>query len=119
MVVNGETKNRDFDGVICHLCNLSLIEYVNEKPNASFSFIVNHSEYFIPFTANVDIAAEKVKMKEELNYAIGFLKSVESKLNNEKFANNAPAQVLEAERKKQADALAKIKMLEEKLTTLN
>jgi valyl-tRNA synthetase len=119
LVVNGKSNKRDFDGVIGHLCNLSAIDYVDVKPNAAFSFIVNNSEYFIPFTANVDIAVEKAKMEEELNYARGFLKSVEAKLNNEKFANNAPAQVLDAERKKQADALAKIKMLEEKLTTLN
>jgi valyl-tRNA synthetase len=53
-----------------------------------------------------------------LTYTQGFLKSVEAKLNNEKFANNAPAAVLEGERKKQADALGKIKMLEEKLASL-
>ena len=108
-----------FDAAIMHLCNLSSIDYTTEKSANSFSFTVNTNEYFIPFTANVDVEAEKKKLSEELTYTQGFLKSVESKLNNEKFANNAPAAVLESERKKQSDAQGKIKMLEEKIASLN
>lgn len=108
-----------FDAAIQHLCNLSAIEYVAEKQNGAFTFIANGNEYYIPFTANVDVEAERKKIEEDLNYTRGFLKSVESKINNEKFANNAPAAVLEGERKKQSDALSKIAMLEEKLSSLN
>jgi len=114
---NGESPMR-FDSLIKHLCNLVSIEYVEVKPANSFSFNVKDNEYFIPFTANVDVEAEKKKINNELEYTHGFLKSVESKLNNDKFANNAPPQVLESERKKQSDALSKIKMLEEKLISL-
>ncbi|WP_370086617.1 valine--tRNA ligase [Ekhidna sp.] len=99
------------------LANLSSIQS-GDKPVNAFSFVVGSDEYFIPATDNVDMDAEKKKMEEELNYARGFLKSVEKKLSNEKFVNGAPAQVVEMERKKMADAEAKIKTLEESLASL-
>ncbi len=108
----------EFDGALMHLCNISSIAFVHEKADNSFSFEVNTNEYFIPFTANVDVESERKKIQQELDYTVGFLKSVEAKLNNQKFANNAPEQVLEGERKKKSDALGKIKVLEEKLVTL-
>ncbi len=118
--INNSGKNSpNFDPAVQHLGNVSSINYVTDKVSGSFMFIVNQSEYFIPFTENVDVEGEKKKINEEIDYTRGFLKSVESKLNNEKFVNNAPAAVLEGERKKQNDALSKIKMLEEKLTSLN
>lgn len=117
-IVRKEESPERFDSLIIHLCNLSSIEYISDKPANSFSFNVKNNEYFVPFTANVDVEVEKKKINEELEYTRGFLQSVESKLNNEKFANNAPPKVLEGERKKQSDALSKIKMLEEKLLSL-
>ena len=111
--------SKSFDATVKHLCNLDSLEYIQDKPSGCFTFIVDGSEFFIPFTANVDVEAEKKKINEEIDYTRGFLKSVEGKLNNEKFVNNAPAQVLEQERKKQSDALNKIKMLEDKLSSLN
>ncbi len=115
------TTNTDtlFDAAISHLCNLNSIEFVSEKPANSFSFMIKSDEFFIPFTANVDVAAEKSKLEEELKYTEGFLKAVEGKLSNERFVNNAPVQVLDVERKKLADAVSKIKILEEKLSSLN
>jgi valyl-tRNA synthetase len=107
-----------FDALVQHLCNLSAIQSIAEKPANSFSFIEDGVEYFIPFTGNVDVDAEKKKITEELDYTRGFLKSVEAKLSNERFVNNAPAQVLDGERKKQSDALTKIALLEEKLAGL-
>ncbi|MFM7726354.1 MAG: valine--tRNA ligase [Flavobacteriales bacterium] len=113
-----QLTDKKFDTVVQHLCNIQSIEYVNDKPAGSFSFVTAHAEFFIPFTAQVDVAAEKEKIESELTYARGFLKSVEAKLNNERFVNNAPANVLEAERKKQSDTLAKIKMMEDQLSAL-
>ncbi len=118
-VVAQEEYFKGFDASISHLCNTEAIEYVNEKPINSFTFIVKGTEFFVPFTDNVDVEVERKKIQEELHYTKGFLKSVESKLSNEKFVNNAPEQVLENERKKQQDALTRIKLLEEKLTSLN
>lgn len=99
------------------LANLSDIKS-GDKPENAFSFVVGPDEFFIPASDNVDMEAERKKIEEELNYTRGFLKSVEKKLSNEKFVNGAPAQVVEMERKKMADAEAKIKTLEESLAGL-
>jgi valyl-tRNA synthetase len=104
-----------FDAVIVKMGNLSQLEYTVEKvPNAN-SFLVNSNDYFVPFGDAIDVTAEKAKIEEELSYTKGFLKSVQGKLSNEKFVNGAPEQVLANERKKEADALQKIAVLEEKL----
>jgi valyl-tRNA synthetase len=115
-------KNKEtdlsFDSVIVKMGNLSVMEYVSEKVNNANSFIVDGNEYFIPFGDSIDVEAEKLKITEELNYTKGFLKSVQGKLKNERFVSGAPEQVVAVERKKEADALAKIALLEEKLTNL-
>jgi valyl-tRNA synthetase len=110
-----ENRNASFDAAFTHLCNISELNEVSEKMNPSFNFMVNGVEYFIPYTASVDVEAEQEKMKEELAYLEGFLKSVEAKLTNERFVNNAPAAVLDGERKKQSDALSKIAAIKEQL----
>lgn len=76
------------------------------------------SEYAVPLGNNIDVEAELKKQEEELKYLRGFLKSVIAKLSNERFVNNAPAQVVEMERKKQSDAESKIKSLEESIAAL-
>jgi valyl-tRNA synthetase len=118
LIRGNDNRPAAFDAALIHLCNIISVEIVAEKPANSFSFIESGTEYFIPFTGNVDVEAEKKKINQELDYARGFLKSVEAKLTNERFVNNAPAQVLDAERKKQADARSKISLLEEKLAGL-
>ncbi|MEQ9008937.1 MAG: class I tRNA ligase family protein, partial [Ekhidna sp.] len=99
------------------LANVSEIKS-GDKPANAFSFVVGSDEFFIPATENIDIEAEKKKIEEELNYTKGFMKSVEKKLSNEKFVNGAPEQVVAMERKKLADAEAKVKTLEESLASL-
>ncbi len=99
------------------LGNLSEIKS-GDKPENAFSFVIGSDEFFIPATENIDIEAEKKKIEEELNYTKGFMKSVEKKLSNEKFVNGAPEQVVAMERKKLADAEAKVKTLEESLASL-
>ena len=108
-----------FDSVISKMGNLSTLEYVTEKVGNSNSFIVESNEFYIPFGENIDLEAEKAKMIEELDYTKGFLQSVLKKLQNEKFVAGAPEQVLTIERKKESDALNKIKILEEKLSSMN
>ena len=108
----------NYDAIITKMGNLSIFEYVSEKMQQANSFIVEGVEYFIPFGDSVDVAAEIKKMEEELKYTQGFLKSVQGKLSNERFVAGAPAQVLDLERKKEADALGKIQLLEEKLASL-
>jgi valyl-tRNA synthetase len=110
--------DRSFDSVIAKMGNLAVLDYVNEKVANANSFLVQSNEYFIPFGDAIDLVAEKKKMEEELNYTKGFLKSVQSKLTNEKFMAGAPDQVVAIERKKEADALQKIAILEEKIAAI-
>lgn len=88
-----------------------------DLPNSK-SFISGTDQFFVEFQEKIDVAAELAKLREEVEYQRGFLRSVEAKLNNERFVGSAPAPVVEAERNKQADALARIAMLEESMRKL-
>ena len=118
-VVEHGNADKDFDAVIKHLCNVSDVEYVTEKPENAFSFVANGHEYFVPFGDNIDVEAEKDKLSKELEYTKGFLTNVMKKLCNERFLNNAPETVVAVEQKKREEAEAKIKVLEEKLASMN
>jgi len=117
-VLNNDKVNSDFDAVIEKLGNLSSVNYVTEKVDGALSFRVKSNEYFIPMGDAIDVEAEKAKLEEELKYNEGFLKSVQGKLKNERFVNNAPEQVVASERKKEADALAKIETIKASLNSL-
>jgi valyl-tRNA synthetase len=104
--------------VIKKLCNLSEITFTNRKIDGAASFLAGTDEYFVPLGNLLDKEAEMAKTQEELSYAMGFLESVMKKLTNERFVKNAPDHVIEMERKKKADAEARIKSLEEKLKYL-
>lgn len=117
-VKENTSVDRSFESVIAKMGNLAVLDYVNEKVANANSFLVQSNEYFIPFGDAIDLVAEKKKMEEELNYTKGFLKSVQSKLTNEKFMAGAPDQVVAIERKKEADALQKIAILEEKIAAI-
>ncbi|MEN8186771.1 MAG: valine--tRNA ligase [Bacteroidota bacterium] len=117
-VLNKEKENTDFDVIISKLGNVSMLEYVTEKKEGALSFRVKSNEYFIPMGDNINVEEEIKKLEEELKYAEGFLKSVQKKLSNERFVNNAPEQVVANEKKKQADAEAKIVTIQESLKGL-
>ncbi|RZJ34477.1 MAG: valine--tRNA ligase [Flavobacterium sp.] len=117
VVKSGKSASK-FDSVISKLGNVTEISYVGEKVNGALSFRVNSDEYFIPISGAVNIDEEIAKMTEELNYTKGFLKSVQSKLSNEKFVSGAPENVIANERKKESDALAKIATLEQSINSL-
>ncbi len=112
------TRATDADSILVKMGNLSILQYVQEKVAQSNSFIVDGIEFFVPFGEQIDLEAEKKKIEEELYYTKGFLKSVQSKLQNEKFMAGAPDVVVANERNKEADALNKIAILEEKLKSL-
>jgi valyl-tRNA synthetase len=118
--VNKGTKGycSEFDVVISKLGNLSEVELIDEDIKGAVSFLVKTSGFFIDMGEKVDVEGELKKLEEELAYTKGFLKSVMGKLSNEKFVNSAPAQVVDVERKKQADAEDKIKSLEERIASL-
>jgi len=91
---------------------------VTEKVPNAFGFIVGTSSFFIPFGDSVDVDAEKAKIQKEIDHLNGFLRGVRGKLTNERFVQNAPEQVVELERKKESDALAKLEVLNGKLEQL-
>ena len=108
--------DKSLDVIIKKMCNISELNYVDEKVDNAFSFIVNTNEYFIPIEEGmIDIEAEKKKLVDELTRTKGFLLGVTKKLSNERFVQSAPEQVVIIERQKQSDAEAKIKVLEEQL----
>jgi valyl-tRNA synthetase len=117
-VKDGENAACKFYPVVMKLGNLSGVETVNEKPDGVIVFTVGSQEYYVPLSESVDVEAEIKKIEEELKYTSGFLISVQKKLSNERFVNNAPAAVVDKERQKQADAEARIKVLEEQLKGL-
>ncbi|WP_333876903.1 valine--tRNA ligase [Flavobacterium sp.] len=117
-VINHEKASVYFDSVILKLGNISSLEYVTDTVDGALKYRVKSNEYFIPVSGNIDVAAEIAKLTEELKYTQGFLRSVQGKLSNEKFVAGAPPQVIENERKKEADALAKIATIEQSLASL-
>lgn len=116
-VKSNEATNESLDAVILKMGNLSKLEYVAQKVNNAYSFLVQSNEYFIPFGETIDLDVERKKIEEELEYTKGFLKIVQQKLTNEKFVSSAPKTIVENEQKKEEDALKKIAILEEKLTS--
>lgn len=117
-VLNKEKIVGDFDGVITKLGNIGALNYVETALEGALSFRVKSNEYFIPIEGTVDVESEIQKLTEELSYTQGFLKSVQKKLSNERFVNNAPENVVAVEKKKEADALAKIETLKASLSSL-
>lgn len=117
-LLNEEKTPARWDVVVKKLTNVSEISYVKATLEGALSFRVKSNEYFVPMSGAIDIEAEILKITEELNYTKGFLKSVLKKLSNERFVNNAPEQVVAMEKKKVADAEAKIETLEKSLASL-
>ena len=116
--VVGENPVAEFDSVLFKVCNLSSITSVDTKAEGATSFMVGTTEFAVPLGNMIDAEAEIARMEAELKHKQGFLQGVMKKLSNEKFVNNAPANVLEMERKKQADAESIIKSLEESIAAL-
>ena len=119
LVLNNESQTKGFDAIISKLGNISNLTYTSEAVENALSFRVKSNEYFIPANDTIDVAAEISKLEEELKYIEGFLKSVQKKLSNERFVSGAPEQVVASEKKKEADAVAKIETLKASLKNLN
>jgi valyl-tRNA synthetase len=107
-----------FDTAVAKMANLSSIENLSEKPAVTIGFLVGTTEFIVPMSDKMDVEAELKKMKAEREYYAGFLQSVMKKLGNERFVQNAKPEIVENERKKQADAESKIALLEESIKAL-
>lgn len=117
-VINNENASKTFDAIIAKLGNLETVNYVDEPIEGALTFRVKSNEYFVPMAGNIDVEAEVKKLTDELSYTEGFLKSVQKKLSNERFVAGAPEQVVASEKKKEADAMAKIETLKASLASL-
>lgn len=117
-----KTKNKTvldgFTSIIKKLANVSEIGFTSENIDNALNFVIRGNEFFIPVAGQINVEKEIEQLEGELNYTKGFLVSVNKKLSNERFVNNAPEQVVANEQKKKADAEAKIKALEESLAAL-
>ena len=116
--VIGENPVEAFNAVISKLCNLSAIQTVTTKADGAAAFMVGTTEYAVPLGNLINVEEELKKLEADLKYQEGFLQSVLKKLSNEKFVSKAPANVIEMERKKQADAETKIAALKESIAAL-
>jgi valyl-tRNA synthetase len=116
--VNSGIEYSDYQLIISKLANIGDFAIVNDKVAGAVSFIVSKDEFYIPLTENIDPVAEIERLNKEKDYLLGFLKSVESKIGNERFMNNAKPEIIENELKKKADAETKLKIIEENLASL-
>ena len=115
---NDEKSDSEFYPLLKKLANIETCYRNEDMPAEAFTFVLGRAEYAVPYGEEVDVEGQVDKMREELKYTRGFLKSVQGKLSNEKFVKGAPEQVVEMEKNKEADALAKIALIEEKLTAM-
>lgn len=104
--------------MVVKLAVLSELSLVDTEPANAKSFISGTDKFYVVLNKEIDVAAECAKIKEELDYQRGFVRSIEGKLSNERFVNNAPPEIVENERKKLADGLERIQMLEESRKSL-
>lgn len=111
-------KPSEIASLVMKMANLSEFKAAGEKDPAASTFMVGTTEFNVPLAASLDVEAERAKIKKDLEYYKGFKASVEKKLSNERFVNNAPAAVVEVERKKLADAEMKIASLSASLAAL-
>ena len=114
----GVTSISALAAIIEKLAGLNKIEPVAEKTEGTQAFLVGTDEYAVPIGNLIDAEAERAKAETEIKRLQGFMAGIEKKLGNERFVQNAPAQVVELERKKLADAQSKIAALEATIKAL-
>jgi valyl-tRNA synthetase len=118
-IKSDEKFGDEVESIITKLSGLETLTYTAEKVEGAASFMMKSTEFYVPLEGLVDAEEEIAKLKVELEYTQGFLASVLRKLSNEKFVNSAPVQVVDVERRKQADAESKIKVIEDRIALLS
>ncbi len=116
--INSGIAYSDYFNIINKLANITDVSLVKDKLEGAASFIIGRDEFFVTLAGNIDVEAERERITKELVYLNGFLKSVNAKLSNDKFVQNAKEEVIANEKNKKADAEAKIQILENNLNSL-
>jgi len=119
LIVN--TLNKDlysnFEGILMKLANTEPIQFGDKVENA-VNFVIHSDEFFVPLEGKIDLDQERENLEKEIDYTRGFLASISKKLENEKFVNHAPVEVVDREKKKKDDAQARLTTLNESLRKL-
>jgi valyl-tRNA synthetase len=111
-------KYKAIESILAKQVNAEQVGYTNESVSNTIAIVVQKDKFFIETTTELDTASQKEQLIKDLEYQKGFLTSVEKKLSNERFVQNAKPEVVESEKKKKSDAEAKIKAIEESLGSL-
>jgi valyl-tRNA synthetase len=109
---NSQIDYNRYKEIIRKLANINDFGFTDDKKPGSIAFMVSIDEFFVPIQEAIDPLAESIRLQKEKDYLIGFLKSVNAKLDNERFMNNAKPEIIAIELKKKADAEAKLKALD-------
>ncbi|SDP60114.1 valyl-tRNA synthetase [Mucilaginibacter sp. OK268] len=115
---NSGIKYLDYQAIIARLGNISQFAEVTDKVNGAISFLASTDEFYVPFEEEIDPVAERERLEKEKEYLLGFLKSVNAKLNNERFMSNAKPEIIDIEQRKKADAEAKLQIIQKGLDDL-
>jgi valyl-tRNA synthetase len=115
---NSSLNYEQWLNIVFKLANISEVEFVNDKIPGAVGFMVGNDEFYIQLEENIDVDAERERLNADLTYLKGFLKSVDMKLSNERFVQNAKPEIIENERNKKADAESKIRTILESLDSL-
>ncbi len=112
------TDYRRYESLVTKLANINQVSYNGDRPRGAVAFLIGTDEFFITVAQQVDAEAERARIGQEIEYLEGFLRSVNAKLDNERFVQNAKPEIVQNERNKQADAETKIRILKENLREL-
>ena len=116
--VNSEIDYNLYKAIIMKQVNIGQFDLVNEKPVGATNFMVSTDEFFVPLSETIDPVAEIARLEKEREYLVGFLRSVDNKLSNERFMLNAKKEIVDNELQKKADAESKLQILTENLLAL-
>ena len=116
--VTGQNPIASLNGVVIKMANLASLDIVETKSEGTSAFLIGTTEYAVHIGNLINADEEIAKMEAEVKRLEGFLLGVQKKLSNERFVSNAPANVVELEKKKQADAESKIAALKESIALL-
>ncbi|HUR66729.1 MAG TPA: valine--tRNA ligase [Chitinophagaceae bacterium] len=109
---------RSIESILAKQVNAESVSYTSSPVSSSITIVVQKDKFFMETTTLLDTSSQKEQLQRDLDYLKGFLVSVEKKLSNERFVQNAKPEIIEVERKKKADAEEKIKVIEETLASL-
>lgn len=118
ILATDKTVYQPIESILAKQVNAESIAYTDKPVSNCINVVIQKDKFFIETTTVLDTASQKEQLQKDLEYHKGFLISVEKKLSNERFVQNAKPEVVEIERKKKADAEAKIKAIEESLSSL-